>query len=319
MASETNARILEQVKGDPELSEIIEVIRHADPDGSRAARVFRETFDQLYDGEHTGRYSVEQLYKTEKTHFGTLIEINLRREFKDIISDGDKLDYCIAGHDIDCKFSFKDGGWMLPPESFGLLLLVATADDGRAKWSLGVVRAADEHRRASVNRDGKTQLNLVGREAIVWLFRDADMTENILLGIDDVTLEAIMSPPSGQQRVNELFRRVTNRRISRGVIATVAQQKDYMKRVRENGGARSALAPEGYIIPGGDYESHRAIAKALEIEVPGEGEFVSVQVVPAVASEPATAFLGGTWWRVAKSGDLVSDPAPLLPKTKKTT
>ncbi|MDR0783081.1 MAG: NaeI family type II restriction endonuclease, partial [Propionibacteriaceae bacterium] len=88
---------------DAQLVEIVDAIVAADPDGSRAARVFRETFDQLYDGEHTGRYSVTQLYKTEKTHFGTLIEINLRREFSDIICDGDKLDYQIAGHDIDCK------------------------------------------------------------------------------------------------------------------------------------------------------------------------------------------------------------------------
>ncbi|WP_418396390.1 NaeI family type II restriction endonuclease, partial [Yersinia enterocolitica] len=51
------------------------------------AKVFRATFDQLYDGQHTGRYSVEQLFKTEKTHFGTLIEINLQREFG--LADGD--------------------------------------------------------------------------------------------------------------------------------------------------------------------------------------------------------------------------------------
>jgi hypothetical protein len=313
VASEASAIL----QGDPELAEIVEVIQRADPEGSRAARVFRATFDQLYDGEHTGRYSVDQLYKTEKTHFGTLIEINLRREFKDIIDDGDKLDYRIAGYDIDCKFSFKDGAWMLPPESFGLLLLVATADDGRARWSLGVVRATDRNRRESSNRDGKTGLSKSGRDAIYWLFRDAEMAENILLSVDDETREAIMSPESGQQRINELFRRVTNRRISRVVIATVAQQKDYMKRVRENGGARSALAPEGYIIPGGDYASHREIAEKLGIAVPQEGEFVSVQVVPAAAGSPASVELGGSWWRVAKPDDVVTEAAPPLSSTKK--
>src|SRR5690606_34589600 len=156
---------------------IAEALRRADPDGARAGQVFRETFDQLYDGVHTGRYSVDQLYKTEKTHFGTLLEINLRREFNDVIADGDKLDCRIAGHDIDCKFSFREGGWMLPPESFGLLLLVATANDGTARWSIGIVRAADEHRRTSANRDGKSSLNPVGRNAIQWVFRDENMVE----------------------------------------------------------------------------------------------------------------------------------------------
>ncbi|MDR1512727.1 MAG: NaeI family type II restriction endonuclease [Propionibacteriaceae bacterium] len=305
------------LKADPELAEIVDAIRRADPDGSRAARVFRETFDQLYDGEHTGRYSVEQLYKTEKTHFGTLIEINLRREFKDIIADGDKLDYKIAGHDIDCKFSFTDGGWMLPPESFNLLLLVTTADDGRACWSLGVVRANEDKLRGGGNRDEKKQFAAAARKTIVWLFRDAPMTENILLSVDAETREAIMSLPSGQQRLNELFRRVTNRRIGRGVVATVGQQKDYMKRVRANGGSRTALAPEGYVIPGGDYESHRLIAEGLGIAVPGEGEFVSVQVVPATQGEDGTVLLDGSWWRVARPGEKVTEQAPLLPETKK--
>jgi hypothetical protein len=305
------------LKDDPEMADIVEAIRRADPDGSRAARVFRETFDQLYDGEHTGRYCVDQLYKTEKTHFGTLIEINLRREFKDIIEDGDKLDYRIAGYDIDCKFSFTDGGWMLPPESFNLLLLVTTADDGRSCWSIGVVRASEEKLRGGNNRDRKKQLTSTARQTIVWLFRNAEMVENVLLSVDDETRGAIMSGKSGQQRLNELFRRVTNRRISRGVVATVAQQKDYMKRVRGNGGSRSALAPEGYIIPGGDFQSHREIARALGIIVPGKGEFVSVQVVPAAAGSPASVELGGSWWRVAKPGDVVTETAPPLPSTKK--
>lgn len=299
---------------DPELWQVVDTIAKADPDGSRAARVFRDTFDQLYDGEHTGRYSVTQLYKTEKTHFGTLIEINLRREFRDIISDGDKMDYRIAGHDIDCKFSFSDGGWMLPPECFGLLLLVGTADDGQAQWSLGVVRASDDNRRESANRDGKTSLNSTGRDAIFWLQRDAAMPENVLLAVDDATREAIMGAKTGQARINELFRLVTCRRIGRAVIATVAQQKDYMKRVRSSGGARTALRPEGYLVLG-EYSAHARIAEALGIPVPQSGEFVSVRVVPCAKDEPLSACLDGRWWKAAKPGDIITSAAPELPPT----
>ena len=35
------------------------------------------------------------------------------------------------------------------------------------------------------------------------------------------------------------------RLISRTVVATVAQQEDYMKRVRGNGGSRTSLRPGG--------------------------------------------------------------------------
>jgi len=301
---------------DPQLWDIIDAITRADPDGDRASRVFRDTFDQLYDGEHTGRYAVDQLYKTEKTHFGTLIEINLRREFRDVIQDGDKLDYQIAGHDIDCKFSFTDGGWMLPPECFGLLLLVATADDGSARWSLGVVRASDEHRNTGSNRDAKVTLNKTGRGAIYWLHRNAQMAENVLLTMNDQDRDAIMTLESGQARVNELFRRAAGCRITRATIATVAQQKDYMKRVRYDGGSRSHLRPEGYLILG-DYASHSKVAEALGIEVPGPGEFVSVRVVPCAEGEPASVLLGGRWWRQARSGEAVTVPAPLLPTTKR--
>jgi Restriction endonuclease NaeI len=93
---------------DAELTAVAAEIRSFDLDGSRTARVIRNTFDQLYDGQRTGRYRWDQLYKTEKTHCGTLLEINLQREFK--FSDGPTLDYLIGGVDVDCKYSQTIGG-----------------------------------------------------------------------------------------------------------------------------------------------------------------------------------------------------------------
>jgi Restriction endonuclease NaeI len=43
-----------------------------------------------------------------------------------------------------------------------------------------------------------------------------------------------------------------------------------MKRVRGNGGSRSSLRPEGIVIIG-QYDSHRRIAQALAVPVPGRG------------------------------------------------
>lgn len=286
----------------------------ADGDGSRAANVFRATFDQLYDGQHTGRFRWEQLYKTEKTHFGTLLEINLRREFADIIDDGIVLDYRIGGEDVDCKYSQSMGGWMLPPECFGRLLLVATASDATGTWSLGFVRATEENRRTSANRDGKTSLNPRGRAQIDWLALNAQLPPNVLLSLDEDTLSAILAPTRGQGRVTELFRRVTGRRIGRNTIATLAQQSDYMARVRDNGhGARTVLREEGFLIPGGDYESHRTVAIQLGVEPPERGEMVSLRVVPATIGDDWTAELDGRAWRLAKAGEVVTEPAPKLP------
>ena len=95
------------VSDDAEIQRVVEAIQSVDPDGSRFAATIRATYDQIYDGQHTGRYSVEQLMKTEKTHIGTIVEINLQREFE--WEDGTLFDYTIAGIDIDCKFAQRFG------------------------------------------------------------------------------------------------------------------------------------------------------------------------------------------------------------------
>ena len=303
---------------DPARDQVVGELQKVDANGSRAAAVFRATYDQLYDGQHTGRFSWDQLFKTEKTHYGTLLEINLRREFDDVIDDGVLLDYRIRGHDIDCKYSQNLGGWMLPPECFDQLLLVATANDTEGSWSLGVVRASEANRRASENRDRKTGLNLRGRGQINWVHLRAELPPNVLLGLDEATISAILGRTGGQARVNELLRRVTNRRIGRNTIATLGQQSDYMARVRDNGhGARTVLRREGYLVPGGDYEVHRNVALRLGVEVPRRGEVVSIQVVPAEPTDPWTVELDGRLWRAAREDEATIEPAPYLPGTRR--
>lgn len=302
-----------QVENDHEMETVVANIRLLDPDGRRTARIIRETFDQLYDGQRTGRYQWEQLYKTEKTHCGTLIEINLNREFK--FESGDKLDYKIAGIEVDCKYSQSIGGWMIPPEAHGhLCLLVSAEDSDSPKWSMGFVRITDDRLNTGGNRDKKATLNTNGRNAIIWLFKDEPMSPNALLQIDRTVVEGIMAlaQKSGQKAINELFRRALGLRIGRTVVATVAQQNDYMKRLRANGGARTALQSEGIIILG-QYESHKAVARELGVPIPGPGEAVSVRVVPA-APGVNVAKIEGRLWRVAQSDDHVI-PAPKLPDT----
>ncbi|MGD9529337.1 MAG: NaeI family type II restriction endonuclease [Candidatus Nanopelagicales bacterium] len=299
---------------DDERSRVVEELVLADPHGKRSARVFRDTFDQLYDGQRTGRYRWDQLYKTEKTHFGTLLEINLRREFDGVIGDGEVLDYLISGVEVDCKYSQSSGSWMLPPECFGRLLLVAHANDAAGVWSLGVVRASLSNRREAVNRDGKTSLNRRGRSQVEWIRFEAALPPNVLLSLDLDTVAAIVQPRSGQARIVELLRRVTNRRIGRNTIATVGQQVDYMARIRDNGnGARTRLRREGYLVIGGDYMAHTDVARALGCAVPEPGEVVSVRVVPALSREHWAVELDGGWWRLAAADEVCSVAAPWLP------
>lgn len=306
---------------DDERDAVAATFRRADPDGSRAAQVLRLTFDSLYDGQHTGRYRWDQLTKTEKTHYGSLFEINFRREFDDVIDDvtdeKSLLDYRVGGLDIDCKYSQSMNGWMLPPECFEHLLLVATANDEMGTWSLGIVRASAANRRTNKNRDAKTQLNQRGVKEIEWLHRDAALPPNVLLSLDAETIARVFAPRSGQGRVNELLRLVTSRRIGRNTIATLAQQDDYMARLRDNGhGARTILRQEGYLIPG-DYVAHRQIARTLRQPVPEAGEVVSFRVVPAAQTDSPTVELDGRVWRVAGPDEAVAEPAPRLPPTKR--
>lgn len=298
---------------DEELIAVFRKLQAADSDGTRVGKLMRRTLDQLYDGQRTGRYSWAQLHKTERTHFGTLFEINLRREFEDAIDEGERLDYKISGIDVDCKFSQRMFAWMIPPEAIGHLLIVGYVNDAASEFAFGVVRASLEHCRTSANRDAKVQLNQAGRDAVRWLQRPGDLPPNVLLQCDEQTLSKIFAPHSGQQRVNQLLRAVTGRRIGRNVIATVAQQADFMKRVRANGGARTALRAEGYVILGGDYENHRIAAAELGSEIPRRGEVVSLRVTPAQLDDAFVAELGGRSWRRADETEACLEVAPDVP------
>jgi len=278
-------------KDDAELLAVAAEIRKLDPQGSRTAHILRDTLDQLYDGQRTGRYRWDQLYHTERTKGGELVEINLHREFK--FQDGDKLDCQIAGTDVDCKYSQTLGGWMIPPEAHGHLCLVLWAEDSQdPRWSMGIVRITPDRLNTGGNRDAKATLNAAGGDAITWLFEGALLPSNVLLQLDTATVQRIMGCKSGQKRINELFRSALGRPVGRAVVATVAQQDDYMKRVRANGGARTALKPEGIVILG-QYSSHAAIARALGLPVASHGESLSVRLAPAKARGAGVVQISG--------------------------
>jgi hypothetical protein len=299
---------------------VVSYLQMQDPDGSRVAGVLRETLDQLLDGRRTGRWDYVTLHKTEKTHMGTLVEINLHREFN--FDDGDVTDYKIAGIEVDCKFSQRVGGWEMGPEMVDHLCLVVTASDQNSSWRAGLVRANETHLRTVTNRDAKRRLNETGVTAIHWLWpHNGQLAENQLLHLDASKRERIMTALGrnqrhGQARIYQLFREVQGVVVSRTTLETVGfGLDDPMKRARGNGGARDALRPEGILVLG-HQEDDPIVAKALGFDQPpSKGELLAVRVVPAPAipDHRPVADIEGEFWVVAQPEDPVV-AAPRIPR-----
>lgn len=293
---------------DSALDDVEAQLRLLDPDGARWAAVIRHTYDMIYNGQETGRYRWDQLMKTEKTHFGTLFEINAQRAFE--FEGGRTTDFDIAGCQVDAKWSQSMGGWMLPPEVFGEIALVATGEDARSRWSLGLVRVSENFVRIGRNRDSKSTLNELGRASIRWLWREAALRPNVLLQLPPGIVEHIFNHASGAQRTNRLFREAEGMIINRNTVATVSRQLDAQKRVRYNGGARSALASEGIVILSGAYHVH--LAAQLDVSIPRPNEYIAVRIVPTQG--PGGALIEGQRWRRARPGEQIEVAAPRLPE-----
>lgn len=270
----------------------------------RFGDVVRRSLDEVLDGRRTGRYSLEELSKVEKTYIGTKVEIILQAEFG--LIRGRSLDYRVADEELDAKWSKRMGGWMIPREAVGRLCLCITADDRQSVFSAGVVRVDIDHLRQSRNQDKKRQLNQTGRSAMAWLAHQAPLPENLLLHLPERVRERVLSADlSGQGRVTELFRSVQGRLVRRQVVLTVAQQDDGPKRVRD---ARMQLRPEGVLILG-HQRKHGDIARALSLPVPTKGAWVSCRVAPTNRRGAGVARIGSSSWRLADEEDLpVSGP-----------
>ncbi|MFC8450593.1 NaeI family type II restriction endonuclease [Kitasatospora sp. NPDC057223] len=302
----------------------------------------RDSLDELLDGQRTGRWAYQHLTKTEKTYLGTAVEVNLTKEFE--IANGADLDWSIAGLDIDCKFSKDLGGWEIPMEMYQCAdhgerggradhaAVLTWMNDDTSEWAAGIVRITDErlrwkrapqngHPARAYNRDNKRKLADTAKSGVYWLWggRQTDLPTNLLLHLDREARERILPAtppgrrPSGQERVNQLFREVQNRIVGRPTVLTVAQQDDAPKRVRD---ARKKVSPQGIVILG-HQGSHPHVARALELPVPIKGEWISTRLVPVTCKDERAKFsLDGQFWARAGRNDPSTDPAPDLPDTR---
>jgi hypothetical protein len=282
----------------------------ADPTGARTAAALREAFDQIYDGQRTGRWEYTQLSKTEKTHLGTLVEIWLQREFE--FKDGTELDYRISGQDVDAKWSRELYGWEIPPEMYSRgekLAMVVWANEYSSRWALGLIRISESALiPEGKQRDRKRRLNERGADSILWVHRGKPMIKNILMHLPKHTAQEIADSSSGQEAVCILFTRAQGELITRAAIATAAQQVDPPKRVRD---ARKALAPAGIVIFG-HYDPHPRLAGELGLPRPTLGRFVSARLARSLAGDiEPSAVIAGQRWRLAREGERVGHAPPL--------
>ena len=80
-------------------------------------RIFRTAIDEVIDARRTGRFTLAETVKTEKTYLGTKIEILLRAYLD--FPTGQILDLSIGGIEMDIK-NTTGQNWTLPPEATGV-------------------------------------------------------------------------------------------------------------------------------------------------------------------------------------------------------
>ncbi len=236
--------------------------------------LIRRAIDEVIDTPRTGRLSLDEIEKTEKTYIGTKIEI-LIRDFLGFPKG--RLDLEIDGQDVDIKYT-STGSWMIPAEAINQPCILLLSDEATRLCFLGIFVAHDDYLNPGANRDGKKGISVAGLENVMWLLRDLHYPANFWADVAQEDAEYIndMKNTGGTERLRRLFRRVQEIPVSRSVIEGVARQRDYMKRLRKNGGARDPLLKEGIAILSGKY-NRDAIAELGLPECSPE-QFVSISI-----------------------------------------
>lgn len=300
---------------DSALDEVIAAIKEKGRGSlsDRFGQVFRRSVDEILDGRRTQRYNFldGKVSNVERSYLGAKAEILAREEFD--FGHGVDLDYLIAGHEVDAKFSAA-GEWMIAPKNVEKICLVMQASEDSSRFSVGVVRARAALLRPGTTRDSKRSFRAAGKSSIRWLVREAEYPRNQLMELRRADVNAVnaifASSSSGQKRVNELFRRLQKTLVNRTTVQTVASQEDSSKRVRD---ARLDLREDGILILGYQRQ-HREIAKALGLPGVSQGEWVSVRVCPAEVGNVQPSFpIDGVEYRIAGRDDPPHE-APEIPR-----
>jgi hypothetical protein len=236
------------------------------------AGALRDDIDWLIDSARTARTRIRELDKTEKTYLGTRVERLIRSYFG---FEKGRRDLVVCGIDVDVKNTIAQT-WTIGPELIGELCLLVRINDTAQKLDLGVFRAASDSLNPGANRDGKRSVSAKGMQTIKWLLDGQRLPSSPLGVLSSQKWAEIAKLTSGNERVAELFRSTIGRIVRREAVQAAAMQKDYMKRLRKNGGARDTLEAEGILVLG-DRAEDAALAVQLGLPSPRSGEFIAVK------------------------------------------
>lgn len=234
--------------------------------------MIRRALDEVIDTPRTGRLTLEEIEKTEKTYIGTKVEIL----FRNMINFPKGLfDLDIDGVDVDIK-NTVGSNWTLPPEVFNRPCILISSDEKKAVCSLGLVVVRPQYLSAGTNRDQKKTISKANFKYIRWILKDFLYQKNFWRDVDKTQVERIFKYSGGTDRVLQLFKEMRNAPIPRNVIEGIAQQKDPMKRLRKNGGARDKMASQGMVLLSGAYDSK--LIKQLGLPFCSRDEFIPYKV-----------------------------------------
>lgn len=289
--------------------------------------VLRDALDQAIDAAATGRWCYQQLGKEPKTALGSAVQGLLGDQFK--FEDGEQTDWKVLDDEIplECKWSANWGQWEIPRETYfgqGTPELPGTGDrdhcvlgvwacDDTSKWAAALfVVTHDDLTAPRGNGDRKRQLLAKARNKayVLWGGLQHDLPPNILLRLDEVDRQAVLSEElSSQGRLRELLRRVDGELIDRPVYSAVAGSYEI---IADMDAASSLVRTDGILVLT-DSDVDRVIADSLGVFVPTEpGQYVPVAVHP-VDERPRSGgavFLANAWWRRRESTDTLHCEAP---------
>ncbi len=129
-------------------------------------KLIRQALDEVIDFPRTGRRSIAELEKTEKTYIGTKVEILTRAILG--VQKGKKLDLLVNGIEVDAKFSISDK-WMIPLEALNEICLVIYGNEHKGTYGVGLLRMSLKNLTTSKNRDLKRGVSAAGRKNMLWL------------------------------------------------------------------------------------------------------------------------------------------------------
>lgn len=214
-------------------------------------QAIRDAIDFVLDPIRTGRTEIRELDNVEKTFVGLKIEHYVR----DFLGAPKGLrDLVIGGQDVDIKNTL-DNSWMIPPETYrdeGPCLVVTSKEQESLCW-MGVMLARDAYLNAP-NRDGKRGVKSSAVAHVLWLVEGAEYPPSVWRSFDMGEFRALREMQPGTARAAEFFRRNLGTEVPREVAeALLFDQKDPMKRLRGNQGARDILKPEGIALLSGAF------------------------------------------------------------------